>query len=230
MATTGPAAPASNWELRDVFISSRGSKSAALVAAGAPVHFMLNAPGQELTSPWGAGNFGDQTGSSAERRLGAAEAPTRLSLDFSLPPELVAKLEAIDEWTVAYLAQHSERLLKRRLTPEQVRLAYKPLVKPPRDPAYPPTVRVKFSPAGRNALRCWSAQGARVEPPADWRGVPCVCRVCLAHVWFMGPTFGWVLNMTDARVSEPETACPFPETWGDGGARTEGDGAGGGMC
>lgn len=198
MATTGPSAPNANWQLKDVVTSGRGAKSAQLAVSGQPLSFQLGSKGQELVSPWGAGVFGGDT---------AEVAATRLSIDWSLPNFLEAQLSVIDEWAVGYITKHCERLLKKKLTLDTVKANYKPLVKP--HEGYAPTVRTKFNVGGRHGLRCWDAHGQPRELPEDWRGLPCVLRATLSHLWLMGTSFGFVLCLTDAQVSETRASCPF---------------------
>ena len=130
----------------------------------------------------------------------------RLNISFVTDPALLAWAQALDKWTVAYVTQHCERLLKKKLSEQQVREAYKsPLVQ---KGDYTPTLRAKITLGGANACRFWDVDGALLPAPEDWlvRAVP---SLQLRHLWVMGGEFGWVIEARDIQLHEDAPECPF---------------------
>ena len=100
-----------NLQLRDVVINARGAKtSACQTEKGEKVIFNLS--DTPVYSPFGATTFGD-------------EQQTRRTIEWSLNPEQRMFWDAFDAWAQTYIAKHSERLLKKQKTVEQVKECYK---------------------------------------------------------------------------------------------------------
>ena len=88
--------------LSDQTVSSKGQKSCQLTADHQPVKFQL---GEGLRTRFGASTF--------DKNVDAV----RRNLDFDLEEgETLEKLKEIDAWAIDYITEHSERLLKKKLS------------------------------------------------------------------------------------------------------------------
>ena len=112
------------------------------------------------------------------------------------------EFDAFDNWMIDYLSEHSERLLKRKMTPDQVVLGYCSCIKPaPLGKNFNPTLKTKNDQAGVIALRCWSTNGDAAIIPDQWRWLRVKPRMHFSHLWIMGQQFGVVLKVTDAELA-----------------------------
>ena len=136
--------------------SARGAKSCQLQDKdGKRVHFTLGSRLEPCTTPFGASSWNDENAS-------------RKTLDFHLTDEQAAEFDAFDEWAISHLAEHSERIFKKKLTTEQVAQHYRsPVIR--RDD-YRPHLRCKINTVGSHACRAWSETDERRELPEDLRG------------------------------------------------------------
>ena len=185
-----------NFHLADQTVSSKGQKSCALTVGNKPVTFQL---GTGLRTRFGATSF--DRGVDAPRR----------SLDFEIGDEdVLARLREIDLWAISYIAEHSDRLLKKKLTPSEVEMNYKPLVH-----TYGSSsgVKTKINLRGGRAATFWDNEGVQLkDPPADDAWQDCAYNVfCrLAMLYYMSGSFGWVLESTALQQSpHATTTCPF---------------------
>ena len=129
---------------------------------------------------------------------------TRLSMVLECDEELQQFASALDEWAVNYLACHSERIFKKQLTPDQIRVNYNGLLK--QAPGYPPTLKCKMDLEGRREICCWDLNGERIEAPGDWRTVVVKPKLHFSHLWIMGAQYGIVVQLTDAQLKPSENA------------------------
>ena len=138
------------WHLGDQTVSSKGQKSCALTADYKTVSFQL---GTALRTRFGATSFD------------RVDAPRR-SLDFEITDDdMLARLREIDIWAITYIAEHSERLLKKKLSPSEVENNYKPLVH-----VYGSSsgVKTKINLRGGRAATFWDEDGTQLkEHPVD---------------------------------------------------------------
>ena len=103
------------WHLSDQTVSSKGQKSCQLTADHQPVKFQL---GDGLRTRFGASTF--------DKNVDAV----RRNLDFDLEDgPALERLRAIDSWALNWITQHSERLLKKKLSRAEVENGYTPLVR-----------------------------------------------------------------------------------------------------
>ena len=176
-------------------MSSKGQKSCALTADHKPVSFQL---GNALRTKFGATSF--DKGVDAPRR----------SLDFEITDDdILARLREIDLWAINYIAEHSERLLKKKLTPSEVENNYKPLVH-----TYGSSsgVKTKINLRGGRAATFWDEGGVQLkDPPADdaWQdnAYNVFCR--LPQLYQMSGSFGWVLETIALQLRSHVETCPF---------------------
>ncbi len=187
----------SSWHLRDPQISARGAKSCPVQnAKGEKVFFTLGSKSQPLSTPFGATSFND-------------EATTRKTIEFNLSPEQEDFFQRFDEWAVGYLSEHSERLFRKKLSPDQVREGYRsPVTK---KAGYRGHLRCKINSTGVTMVRCWSTDDKRRDMPVDLRTIEMVPRINVSHLWMMSREYGWVMQVNDLMICEGEELCPFAE-------------------
>ena len=184
------------WHLADQSVSSKGQKSCSLTADHhKPVTFQL---GTSLRTRFGATSF--DKGVDAPRR----------SLDFEITDEdVLVRLREIDLWAVAYIAEHSERLLKRKMSTSEVEASYKPLVH-----VYGSSsgVKTKINLRGGRAATFWDEKGVQLkDPPADeaWQDNAYNVHCRLPQLYQMSGAFGWVLETVALQLRPHVDTCPF---------------------
>ena len=118
-------------------------------------------------------------------------------------------IEAFDGWIVQYLSDHSERIFKRSMTPEQIRAGYCSCLKY-KDP-YAPTLKCKLDIADtKRGVCCWSPEGDRLKLPSDWRSFLAKPRLHVSHLWIMGAQYGVIIQMTDAELIPSDRSASAP--------------------
>lgn len=133
---------------------------------------------------------------------------SKVNLVLRAGEEWAAKLDLVDAWATKYITAHSERLLGKAASFEEVQAKYTPLLKT--SDRFPPTFKVKMTPhTGRGAVYVWTAEGERREAPESWMGHT-IRPILSLSMWFMPTSFGLSFNMTDAIVAQvPPRAFPF---------------------
>ena len=187
-----------NLILKDPQISARGAKSCPILnAQGEKVYFNLGNKSKPVSTPFGATSFND-------------EATSRKTIEFNLTEEQEEQFKRFDEWAIGYLSEHSERLFKKKLTPDQVREGYRsPVTK---KGSYRGHLRCKINSSGTTMARCWNMEDKRREMPADLRNHEMVPRINVSHLWMMSREYDWVLQVNDLMVCEGVEVCPFAES------------------
>lgn len=177
--------------LGDVVVSGKGSKSAPIQSMSTPAVALLE-PMRVVFEPSAFGN----------------EDATRVNVVFRPSPQLLAGLEAFDEWVLATLAADSVRFFGRAKSAEQLRDTYTPAAKP--SDKYPATFKAKMNIQDPNVVKVWGTDGQPRAQPQQWKDCLVVPRIRLRGLYFMGASFGPVLELTDAQIVEEQTAeCPF---------------------
>ena len=184
-----------NISLRDVFTTKQGAKIAAIqYGAGDDLVYQ---PDEFLRVPFEPSTWDKDTTSQ------------RLNLVLETTPPMLEELQKFDEWLVNYIAEHSERLLKKRLSVEQVRSNYSSCIKTSKK--YPATLKTKIDlGSGKHAIACWSREAKDVErrePPEHWRQYKVRPRFHITHLWVMGNSFGPVVRVTDAMLEPDENVA-----------------------
>ena len=90
-------------------------------------------------------------------RFDKAQTTGRQSLEFRCNPEIMESFARFDEWAVAYLTEHSERIFKKPLTKEQIVEMYRSPVSQKGD--YPALLRTKINLDVGGTCRFWSSEG-----------------------------------------------------------------------
>ena len=177
----------SQWSIGDVVCTSRGSKIAPLKFDG---KHCIYTPDSYLRVVFEPGSFDKD--------------PTaqRLNLVLECDDDFHAQIKAFDLWIVEYLTANSERLLKRKMSQEQVLNGYCSGVKLPTEgKSFQPTLKTKIDLEGQGAIRCWDTTGASISMPCTWRGLKVKPRLNFSHLWIMGAQFGVVLKITDVEIA-----------------------------
>ena len=185
------------WTLADQTVSSKGQKSCQLTCDHAPVNFHL---GDGLRTRFGATTF--------ERNVDAV----RRNLDFDVTGETLERLKAIDAWALTYITEHSERLLKKKLSRAEVENAYTPLV---RTYGSASSVKTKINLKGSRSATYWDCHGGQIhEPPAEntWQDFAYSVHVALPQLWIMQGSCGLLLETTALCLQAPAAVNPFLKT------------------
>lgn len=132
---------------------------------------------------------------------------TRVNAVLRPAAEHEAELKALDEWCLSFVAENSERLVGRAQSIEQLSGLYQPCLRT--SDKYPPSVRVKMNLQGFSATKFWDEAGKATTAPASWTGCSVWPRIRIKGLWFMAKQFGIVLELSDAKVRQVETECPF---------------------
>ncbi len=185
-----------SFQLADVHINAnKGAKSAMLTCKEGPVVFIAS---KACEAPFGANNF--------DRDVTAV----RQNLELRVTKEQEAYFVEFDAWAVEYLSANSERLSKKQLTFAQVKQLYHSPVKP--SEKCDPLLRTKLNTSGNWATRFWDSEGKALAAPASLKGVRLVPRLHISHLWIMGSSCGFAVNVTDLRLEEvPILECPFAQ-------------------
>ena len=192
-----------SWQLEDVFVTTKGAKICRVTKDGAEC---LWKPEPAMAVPFGPSSYDKEPNAQ------------RLNLDLVVSDPIVREqVSALDVWAVGYIAKHAERLLKKPMTQEQVRLAYHSCMRDAKDPRYPPMLKCKMDKGGKHALCLWDDTGEAIPYPTNWRDIEVKAVIRVSHLWIMGAAVGLVLQITDAQLSQKEsTRCgprenPFRE-------------------
>ena len=184
-----------NVSLRDVFSTRHGAKIASIKAGEGDLVYQ---PNEFMRVPFEPSTFDKDPQA------------TRLNLVLECTPQVQEAFQHFDEWLTEYLAEHSERILKKRLTVEQVKANYSSAVRVS-DKGYAATLKVKMDTAGKNEVCLWHNLCSRPKPqteaPSRWRDYRVRPRLHISHLWIMGSTFGPVVRITDALLEEDENAA-----------------------
>ena len=182
------------WSIDDVFCTSRGSKIANLKCDDGSKCAYTPSAGH-VRVPFEPSTFDKDPAAS------------RLNLVLECDEELQAEIKSFDAWLIQYLTEHSERILKKAMTSEQVEAGYSrclkaPVKVPPAGKKYKPTLKTKIDLDGRYAVRCWNTDGESVSPPHIWKNLKLKPKLIFSHLWIMGNQFGVVVRVTDAQLAD----------------------------
>jgi hypothetical protein len=181
--------------LADAATSARDAKTCACTSAGTKLLINVGSREGPLSTPFGVTSFGE-------------EQTDRKTLDFRLTGASLDYFQALDEWCIQYVAEHSERLFQKKYTLEQCRENYKPCVR--QQGSYTPSLRCKVNVGGSGAVRCWDVLSQRMPLPDELRNFELIPRVHISHMWQMGNRdFGLVLNVVDCMCMARSLDCPF---------------------
>ncbi len=184
-----------NVTVRDVFTTKHGAKVASIKD---DENDLVYQPNEFLRVPFEPSTWDKD--------------PTwqRLNLVLETTPQMLEEFQKFDDWLIKYIAEHSERLLKKRLSVEQVRGNYTSCVKT--SDKYPATIKTKIDlGTGKHAVYCWSRDSDGCAKPSEspeyWREFRARPRLHITHLWVMGSSFGAVVRVADAMLQPDETVA-----------------------
>ena len=184
----------SSWHINDQISTSRGSKICLLTnneKGNKQIDFI---PDQPVTAPFGYSSFD--------------EFAQRKNFDIRCSPEMEEYFTQLNKWTLNYVANHSERLLKRKASTEQIQDMYKSPLNVKQ--GYAALLKAKVNTTGNNAIRFWDADGELTDEPTDWKTTKIIPQLRIRQLWLMGGNFGWVIEITDCQIFPRVMQCPFP--------------------
>lgn len=188
---------ANNLAIDEIFVSSRGSKTARIKNGDGS---FVYTPIAHLRVPLEPSTFDKDPKA------------TRQNILLELTPEVEKLVREFDQWCIDYLTEHSERLFKKAMSKEKVQAGYSSCLKTS-EKGYAPTLKCKMDTAGSKQVCCWDQSGECIDRPLQWRGRHVKPRLLFSHLWFMGSSFGPVIQLTDASLTDadepPKHTCPF---------------------
>jgi len=180
-----------SWQVEDVYVTPKGAKICRISDLGGSECTWKPEP--HMLAPFGPSSFDKDP--KAKRQ----------NLDLVLAdPAVREQVAALDLWALGYITAHSERLLKKPMTEEQVKSGYSSCMRDTKDPRFPPMLKCKIDNEGKHKLCLWDVEGNAAELPTNWREVELKVLVRVSHLWIMGAAFGLVLQITDAQVFPKE--------------------------
>jgi len=184
----------STWQLSDVIVTQTKAKICILNSNGLPISFIPTET--TIRAPFGPSRF-DKTQTTG-----------RQSLEFRCNPEILESFARFDEWAVAYLTEHSERIFKKPLTKEQIVEMYRsPISQKGENPALLRT-KINLDPGG--TCRFWTPEGQPRDPPDSWKSAEFVPHLTIRNLWITGAMCGFCLDVNDLQVHDaPPKCCPF---------------------
>ena len=181
-------------ELGDLYTSKLGRKSARLRSKDTQEAITLCTT--PMIAPFGLSTF-EKNASRQSLSLRCSDAVT------------LAFFEELDRWALKYLEEHSERVLGKKLSAEQIAVWYKPCLKT--TPGYEPLLKVKIGPD-----TCyWDAQKQRLQSVDDttWRTLPARYKLSVPQMWIMPGSCGFLVCADHVCFSEQANdtvqTCPL---------------------
>ena len=184
-----------NLSLSALHLYSRGNKTATLLDGTQRLVQTFAEPARCLFGP---SNFDKD------------ESAARQGIPFELTQEMSEFFTKLDVWAKQYIEEHSERLLGKVLTKDQVEAAYVSCVK--ESTGKPPLLKLKINMShSAKPCRFWHPDGSEAPWPQDF-AMPFQLRVKVSHLWIMGAAraeFGFVCLLEDAMPQRVVHAFPF---------------------
>ena len=183
--------------LQNIVVNARGGKASILLRDGERFAHTFDLPVQ---APFQPGNHDKD------------DTALRQNIVFRCNDEVDKFFGELDTWAVAYITEHSERLLGKELPAGQIETNYISSIK--QSEGRPPLVKFKLNMPGSNKqTRCWDAEGNEIDFIRDWAGRDFKLRVLVSHMWLMGSCekseFGFVVLITDVLEKKTVHASPF---------------------
>ena len=183
-----------NLQFLGLSISARGVKTCPVATLDeAPLYYTFDT----LThAPFGPSSFDKDPNAS------------RMQLDMRLSGADEEYFELLDRWAMASVLEHSEKLFKKKLTPEQVEERYHPILR--KSEKHPTLLKTKINLHGNRPCMFWNSKEEIIGAPDDWKGLEFRARVHVSHLWLMGSDCGLVLNCADLLLlDKASVAFPF---------------------
>ena len=184
-----------NMHLSDPQVNAKGAKFAPLLVEGQKLTKTFGSQQAPLRTQWGPSSL-DNSESG------------RKNFDLLCDEGMISYLGELDSWARKYIQEHSQRILGKQMSAEQVQDSYRPLLQ--QRGSYPANLRCKINLTGTRKTRLWGADGSEREPPQSWQGAMYAAKVEFSHLYLMGQRdCGIVVNITDLQVFDQPAECPF---------------------
>ena len=185
--------PLDNLQVGETFLTGKGAKQIPLTIDGEPVVWQ---PKEYLSIPWEPAAFGNPEA-------------TRVNLTFNATPATAESLRAFDEFSIAILAERSEKLFGHKVSLEDMRKRYQPTMKT-HEASGMQSWRVKMNTTGKGATRLWDTfRNSLSSPPDCWTACTAKCRVKVKGYWIMAREIGVILEAQDVMLDMQAAECPF---------------------
>ena len=176
-----------------VIVNGRGNRTAALLNNKERYFVTFTEPANCL---WPPSNFDKD------------ETANRMCIHFEPTDELRSFFLEFDQWAVNYLTEHSERLLGKKMSQEQIESGYHSCLKENNKGC-------KFKICMPNAptpTRFWDDDGEQLPFPTHWNG-SFRLRLKISHLWQMSSgkdkSFGFVIICEDLCPQMQVAASPW---------------------
>lgn len=188
----------------DVYKNKRGGKMVFLSYGPEKRRVFVQTP-PNLPVPFGLNEFKDDKGGgsySVSVSFRNAGKDPRVERSYN-------KMKELDEAIIAAAVQNSPEWLGRAMDKSVVAELYRPLIKPPSDPMYSPTMRVKI-PIQNGVPKCevYGEDKEVVDVGVIVKGSTLRMIMQLRSVWFVNKTFGVTWELVQAAASSPRTLHP----------------------
>lgn len=158
---------------------------------GADVTWLL---ADELTVPWAPSNMSDPESS-------------RLNMCFHATDQMEKLCAALDSWVVAELNRNSEKLLGKKLSPEQVAAMYQPSLKTSNKGCRHLKTKLQLG-NGRSCTTLWGQDGIRCDVTENWCDCTFQAKIVESHLYVMPKECDFVLQIKDLLMKSTETMSP----------------------
>ena len=150
--------------------------------------------GGPFRSPFGHSSYDDSESS-------------RQNLDLTLTDEnLITKFLEIDETLIRHAVENPS-LFKGNPTPERIRESYKSLLR--QREGYRPMLRTKIN---LDTCRYWNSRNEPRDIPENrFKDADLWVKLQVKTLWISNSNFGLTLQISDIKIQEDETLCPFPD-------------------
>ena len=180
-------APVADIHICDVKTTLNGTKVANIKADDDDLIYLLD---EFMSIPFNPSSFVESDS-------------THKNLLITMSDAIHKEFARLDACLIIYIAEHSERILKKRQSIEQVRANYVSCIRTSKD--YPPTIKTKVElGGGQYGVVCWDSDGERVDLPESWRDFEIKPNIVVSNLWMFGGKFGPVLRLTDALLRPNE--------------------------
>ena len=184
-----------NMHFADPQVNAKGAKFAPLTCDGQKLTKTFGSQQAPLRTQFGPSSF-DNSDSG------------RKNFDLICDGAMTSFLSELDSWAKRYIEEHSQRILGKPMTAEQVSDSYRSLLQ--QRGSYPANLRCKINISGSKKTRLWSADGVEREPPESWQSAMYAAKVEFSHLYLMGQRdCGIVVNITDLQIFDQPVTCPF---------------------
>ena len=144
------------------------------------------------------------TGGFDGRRVGTTSpsGSEQVNLFFRVDPSTAELYRALDEWAISFVAESSEKYLKKAMTREEVQRIYTPVLAESEE--YGPRIRSKMWLSGSRTTKLRSAEKTLLDEwPEDWKPFEFRANQELQGFWFHSGKWGYGLQLRSPSSVRP---------------------------